>query len=85
LVFDHLGENKLLALNEMWRVLKPGGRFMLVMMVRGYSSFALGNIFSLAFESRKGWKRLFSQSRFSLIDEGNINFGAYFLIEKPKQ
>jgi len=74
LVFDHLGENKLSALREMRRVLKPGGRFMLVLMVKGYSSFALGNIFSLAFESRKGWRQLFSKSGFNLIDEGDINF-----------
>jgi SAM-dependent methyltransferase len=82
-MFDHLGENKLLALQEMWRVLKPGGRFMLIIMVRSYSGFAIANILSLAFGSRNDWKKLFNQSNFMLVDEGYINFGAYFVIEKP--
>lgn len=82
-MFDHLGKNKLKALNEMWRILKPGGRFLLVLIVRGYSSFGLANVLSFAFETRNFWRKLFKESRFVLVDEGNINFGAYFLIEKP--
>ncbi len=82
-MFDHLGENKLQALQEMWRILRPGGRFLLVLIVRGYSSFALANLLCLAFDTRKDWRLLFKKSHFSLIDEGNINFGTYFLIEKP--
>ncbi len=84
-MFDHLGENKSLALKEMWRVLKPGGRFLLIIMVKGYSSFAIANILSLAFATRNDWKKLFRENGFSLIDEGDINFGAYFLIEKPSE
>jgi SAM-dependent methyltransferase len=82
-MFDHLGKNKLTALKETLRVLKPGGRFLLIIAVRGYSSFAIANVLSLAFATRGDWKRLFSESGFTLIDEGNLNFGAYFLIEKP--
>lgn len=82
-MFDHLGKNKLPALKEMYRVLKPGGRFLLIVAVRGYSSFAIANVLSLAFDPRKTWRNLFSESGFRLIDEGNINFGAYFLVEKP--
>jgi len=82
-MFDHLGKNKLPALKEMFRVLKPGGRFLLIIAVRGYSSFAIANVLSLAFATRSDWKGLFQESGFNLIDEGNINFGAYFLIEKP--
>lgn len=82
-MFDHLGGNKLIALQEMWRILKPGGRSLLVLIVRSYSSFALANILSFAFDTRKDWRKLFKQSGFMLIDEGDINFGAYFLIEKP--
>lgn len=82
-MYDHLGENKLSGLKEMFRVLKPGGRFLLIIIVRGYSSFAIANILSLAFATRKDWKKLFFESGFTLVDEGDINFGAYFLIEKP--
>jgi len=82
-MFDHLGKNKLAALKETWRVLKPGGRFLLIIVVKGYSSFAIANVLSLAFATRSDWKKLFYESGFKLIDEGNLNFGAYFLIEKP--
>jgi SAM-dependent methyltransferase len=82
-MFDHLGENKLPGLKEMWRLLKPGGRFLLIIVVRGYASFALANILSLAFATRSDWKKLFRAGGFDLVDEGTINFGAYFLIEKP--
>jgi ubiquinone/menaquinone biosynthesis C-methylase UbiE len=81
-MFDHLGKNKLPALKEMYRVLKPGGRFLLIIVVKGYSSFAIANILSLAFDSRSKWNSLFRESGFHLVDEGNINFGAYFLVEK---
>ncbi|NVO20710.1 MAG: class I SAM-dependent methyltransferase [Bacteroidetes bacterium] len=82
-MFDHLGKGKLAALKEMKRVLKPGGRFLLVILVKSYTSFAIGNVLSLAFDSRKDWKNLFQLSGYKLIDEGNINFGAFFLVEKP--
>ena len=82
-MFDHLGDNRLPALQETWRVLKPGGRFLLIVMVRGYSTFAMANILSLSFSTRAGWRKLFTRSNFRLVDEGNLNFGAYFLIEKP--
>ncbi|MCX6227157.1 MAG: methyltransferase domain-containing protein [Bacteroidia bacterium] len=82
-MFDHLGDNRLQVLQETWRVLKPGGRFLLIIMVRGYSSFAMANVLSFAFATRANWRKLFTRSNFRLVDEGNLNFGAYFLIEKP--
>ena len=82
-MFDHLGENKLAALQEMNRVLKPGGRFLMIILVRGYSAFSIANVLSLAIAPRKAWRQLFVQSGLKLVDEGTINFGAYFLLEKP--
>ena len=82
-MFDHLGENKLAALQEMYRILKPGGRFMMIILVRGYTAFSIANVLSLAIAPRKAWRQLFVQSGLNLVDEGTINFGAYFLLEKP--
>jgi len=83
-MFDHLGENKLAALNETFRILRPGGRFLLIVLTRGYASFAIGNIFSFMLSSSKDWNKLFNLSNFKLLNEGNINGATYFLIEKPK-
>jgi SAM-dependent methyltransferase len=81
-MFDHLGENKLSALKEMQRILKSGGRFLLIVLVRGYTAFAIANMLSLVIAPRKVWRQLFKQSGLTLVDEGTINFGAYFLVEK---
>ncbi len=82
-VFDHMGKQKLAALKETYRVLKPGGRFLLIILVRGYSSFGVANILSLFILRVSKWKKLFSLVNFTIIDEGIINSGSYFLLEKP--
>jgi SAM-dependent methyltransferase len=80
---DHLGKYKLDALKEINRVLKPGGRFLLIVFVPGYSTFSVFNVLCFTLTSRKGWRKLFKQSNFALKDEGIINSAVYFLIEKP--
>jgi SAM-dependent methyltransferase len=82
LMVDHLGKYKLDALREINRILKPGGRFLLIVFVPGYATFSVMNIMSFALTSKKGWRSLFRQSNFALIDEGIINTAAYFLLEK---
>jgi SAM-dependent methyltransferase len=81
-MIDHLGNYKSDALKEINRVLKPGGRFLLIVFVPNYATFSVMNVMSFSLTSRKGWRDLFSQTNFSLIDEGTINSAAYFLIEK---
>ena len=46
-VFDHLGGAKQRSLSEVMRVLKPGGRFLMVVWTPGWSMFAVANLFSL--------------------------------------
>jgi ubiquinone/menaquinone biosynthesis C-methylase UbiE len=79
---DHLGKYKSDALREINRILKPGGRFLLIVFVPNYATFSVMNVLSFSLTSRKGWRNLFKKSNFTLIDEGMINTAAYFLIEK---
>jgi ubiquinone/menaquinone biosynthesis C-methylase UbiE len=82
-MMDHLGKNKLDALREVNRVLKPGSRFLLIVFVPSYATFSVFNVLCFTLTSRKGWRYLFKQSNFSLKEEGVINSAIYFLIEKP--
>ncbi len=82
-MFDHLGNNKQKALAETYRVMKPGSRFLMIILVRGYTSFAIGNVLSLLISPATKWRELFKETKFNLIDEGTINRGTYFLLEKP--
>jgi ubiquinone/menaquinone biosynthesis C-methylase UbiE len=81
-MMDHLGKYKLNGLKEIYRTLKPGARFLLIVFVPGYATFSVFNVMCLSLTKRKGWKELFRQTNFKLLEEGAINSGVYFLIEK---
>jgi SAM-dependent methyltransferase len=84
-MMDHLGERKMAALQELNRVLKPGGKFLLVVIVRNYATFAIASFLSLvAMGTKESWRDLFRQTNFNLLEEGDINGGSYFLLQKPK-
>jgi SAM-dependent methyltransferase len=83
-MMDHLGKFKLDALKEIRRVLKPGGRFLLVVFVPGWVTFSVFNVGCFHLTSVKGWKKLFAESGLELKSEGVLNFGVYFLLEKIK-
>jgi SAM-dependent methyltransferase len=79
---DHLGKYKIDALREINRVLKPGGRFLLIVFIPNYATFSVMNVFCFSLTSRKKWRELFGETNFIIKDEGIINSAAYFLIEK---
>jgi SAM-dependent methyltransferase len=81
-VFDHLGHAKLAALKEMKRVLKPGGRFLLVVWIPSWTMFAVCNLACFAFLSRPGWRALATQAGFEHVGEGRFNGMWYLLLEK---
>jgi SAM-dependent methyltransferase len=83
-MMDHLGKHKLTVLNEVYRTLKPGARFLLIVFVPGFATFSVFNVMCFSLTSRKGWEKLFNQSNFKIVDEGAINTGVYFLVEKPE-
>jgi SAM-dependent methyltransferase len=81
-MIDHLGNLKLQCLKEINRILKPGGRLLMIVIVPNLTSFAIANVLSFLLASRKKWKKLVSEAGFKLIEDGDINGAAYFLIEK---
>jgi len=64
------------------RVLKLRGRFLLIVFIPNIYTFLAANFMCLHFTSRKKWRTLFPKAGFELTDEGIINGGAYFLLEK---
>ena len=82
-MFDHLGNKRIDALKESYRILKPGGRFLLIIAVRSYSTFGIANVLSLLFLTRNTLKKWIEEAGFSVISDGKINEGAYFYFEKP--
>jgi SAM-dependent methyltransferase len=81
-MIDHLGNQKLQCLKEINRILKPGGRLLMIVIVPNLTSFAIASVFSFFLSSKKQWKAYFEKSNFKLVEEGDINGAAYFLIEK---
>jgi SAM-dependent methyltransferase len=81
-MFDHLGKHKLTALNEVSRVLKPDGKFLLIIFVPNWATFAVFNALSFTLTSRNQWKKLFKQVNLQVLDEGAINGGVYYLLQK---
>lgn len=82
-VFDHLGSAKQAALDEVFRVLKPGGRFLVLVWVPSWTTFMVGNLFSFFLSSKFAWKSMSGQAGFHLVAEGIHNFSWYMLLEKP--
>jgi len=80
---DHLGSQKENGLREMWRVLKPGGRFLLVVWVPGWAMFAVANVLSFFLTTKGGWKRMASRAGFKILDEGVFNGIWFLLLGKP--
>lgn len=80
---DHLGAGKEQGLAEMRRILKPGGRFLLVVWVPGWNMFAIANVLSFFLTSKFGWKKMASRVGFQIQDEGTFNGVWYLLLRAP--
>ena len=84
-MMDYLGGKKMIALQELNLVLKPGGKFLLIVAMQNYATFAIASFFSLvAMGSKESWRDLFKRTGFRFLDGGDINGGTYFLLEKPQ-
>ena len=82
-VYDHLGASKQRGLEEVFRVLRPGGRFLMGVWTPGWSMFAVANVFSLLLTSKAGWRGMAATAGFAALDEGMFNNTWFVLLEKP--
>jgi SAM-dependent methyltransferase len=83
LLLNNLGTAKLIGLKELFRVLKPDGKMLVVLPTPSLQTFAVMNVFCFMLTPREAWRSLFQATGFRLLDEGVINFGTFFLIQKP--
>lgn len=82
-VYDHLGKGKAAALGEIRRVLKPGGRFLMVVWTPGLTMFTVGHLLSLLLTSKAGWRAMAGRAGLTTVDEGMINNVWFVLFERP--
>ena len=81
-MIDHLGDQKFNALKEINRILKPGARMLMIVFTPNLTSFAILNVLSFMLTSKRQWKKLFAKTNLRLVEEGEVNGGTYFLLEK---
>ena len=84
-VYDHLGAAKQQGLDEVFRVLRPGGRFLMAVWTPGWTMFAVANILSFFLTSKAAWRAMAGRSGFRRVDEGVFNGAWFMLMEKPAE
>jgi ubiquinone/menaquinone biosynthesis C-methylase UbiE len=71
------------ALAEIFRVLRPGGRFLVVAWVPGWVTFGLANVFCLLLTSPSQWRKLATDVGFTVREEGWFDGLWFVLLERP--
>lgn len=81
---DHLGDQKKAGLAEIFRVLKPGGRFLIVAWVPGWVTFTLANVLCLLLATPAWWRKAAGEVGFQIRDEGWFNGLWFVVLERPR-
>jgi SAM-dependent methyltransferase len=82
-VYDHLGQGKQRGLEEAYRVLKPGGRFLMAVWVPGWTMFAVAAVLSFFLTPKSAWRGMARAAGFELVDEGVCNNAWFVVMQKP--
>jgi len=81
---DHLGPQTEQGLREVRRVLKPGGRLLLIVWVPGWTMFAVANVLAFSLAPQRAWRRMAASAGLEICDEGIFNGSSFFLLKKPE-
>lgn len=81
---DHLGQATDTGMREMWRVLKPGRHFLLVVWVPGWAMFAVASLLSFLLAGKGKWRARVRQLGFEPLREGSLNGYWFLLLRKPE-
>jgi len=79
---DHLGPQKKQGLREALRVLKPGGRLLLIVWVPGWTMFSVANVLAFSLTPKRAWRRMAANVGFVQSDEGSFNGIWFVLLQK---
>ena len=79
---DHFSATPRNAVSPMWRVLKPGAHFVLVVWVPGWTMFAVASVLSFLLQGKEEWRTVARGVGFEILPEGNLNGYWYLLLRK---